>query len=72
MKKNSVILLDGTECEFKSNWEAVDALTDEDIIAAVLADPDTYLPTPEELKDFRRASDIPGDTIHEKCKFPSG
>lgn len=36
----------------KFDWSKVDALTDEEIIAAAKADPDTSLPTDEELASF--------------------
>lgn len=34
------------------DWSKVDALTDEEIIAAAKADPDSALPTDEELAGF--------------------
>jgi hypothetical protein len=34
------------------DWSKVDALTDEEIVAAAKADPDTSLPTDEELAEF--------------------
>jgi hypothetical protein len=34
------------------DWSKVDALTDEEIIAAAKADPDTSLPTEAELAEF--------------------
>ncbi|MBS7540416.1 hypothetical protein KHC27_15895 [Ancylobacter lacus] len=34
------------------DWSKVDALTDEQIIAAAKADPDSALPTEEELAEF--------------------
>jgi hypothetical protein len=37
----------------KTNWDRVDALTDEEIEEAAKADPDSALPTEEELRDFR-------------------
>ena len=36
----------------KFDWSKVDALTDEQIIAAAKADPDALLPTEEELANF--------------------
>lgn len=34
------------------DWSKVDAMTDEEIIAAAKADPDSSLPTDEELEEF--------------------
>ena len=34
------------------DWSKVDALTDEQIIAAAKSDPDTWLPTEAELAEF--------------------
>lgn len=34
------------------DWSRVDALTDEEIIAAAKSDPDTCLPTEDELAEF--------------------
>lgn len=36
-----------------TNWDEVNALTDEEIIAAAKSDPDSALPTEEELKEFK-------------------
>ena len=52
----------------QTNWAAVDALTDEEIIAAALADPDAQPLTEEQLLEFRRVSDIPGNSIIEKTR----
>jgi putative transcriptional regulator len=38
----------------KTDWARVDAMTDEEIEAAVRSDPDARLSTPEELKRMRR------------------
>lgn len=35
------------------DWSKVDALTDEEIIAAAKADPDSALPTEAELAEFK-------------------
>ena len=35
------------------DWSKVDALTDEQIIAAAKSDPDSSLPTAAELKEFK-------------------
>ena len=37
-----------------TDWNAVDALTDEEIIEAAKNDPDSALPSDEELKEFKR------------------
>ncbi len=37
-----------------TDWAAVDALTDEEITEAAKQDPDSALPKPEQLTQFRR------------------
>ena len=41
----------------KTDWEEVDAMTEEEIHAAALSDPDAQPVTPEELKEFRPIPD---------------
>ena len=38
----------------KTEWDKVDNLTDEEIEKATKDDPDSALPTEEELKEFKR------------------
>ena len=38
----------------KTNWEEVDKITDEEIERATKSDPDSSLPTEEELKQFKK------------------
>jgi len=40
----------------KTDWEEVDELTDEEIEKAAKSDPDSALPTDEELKKFKRVN----------------
>ena len=37
----------------KTNWQKVDEITDEEIEEAAKSDPDSALPTEEELKQFK-------------------
>ncbi len=41
----------------KTNKEKFDALTDSEILEAALSDPDSAVPTEEELKEFKRPKD---------------
>ncbi len=41
----------------KTNKEKFDALTDSEILEAALSDPDSVVPTEEELKEFKRPKD---------------
>jgi putative transcriptional regulator len=43
----------------KTDWDRVMAMTEEEIHAAALADPDAQPMTAEELARMRRASDVP-------------
>jgi len=38
----------------RTDWARVDAMTDEEIVAAARSDPDCHLPTKRELARFRR------------------
>ena len=41
----------------KTDWEQVDAMTEEEIHAAALSDPDAQPVTPEELEEFKPITD---------------
>lgn len=41
-----------------TDWNEVDNLTDEEIEKAAKSDPDSALPTDEELKSFKRVKNI--------------
>ena len=41
----------------KTDWEQVDAMTEEDIRAAALSDPDAQPVTSEELEEFKPVTD---------------
>ena len=41
----------------KTDWEQVDTMTEEEIYAAALSDPDAQPATPEELEEFKPVTD---------------
>ena len=41
----------------QTDWEQVDAMTEEEIHAAALSDPDAQPVTPEELEEFKPVTD---------------
>jgi putative transcriptional regulator len=51
----------------ETNWEAVDALTDEELEQVALSDPDAPPTTPEALAHFQRAVDV--KVIRERLGF---
>ena len=63
-----ITMEDGRVIQGQTNWAAVDAMTDEEIIAAALSDPDAQPLTEEQLLGFRRVSDVPGNSIFEKSR----
>jgi uncharacterized protein (DUF4415 family) len=63
-KKNA--LVDDRVIYGETNWVAVDFLTEEEINAAALSDPDAPPLTEEQQTEFRRITDIPGNNIFEK------
>jgi uncharacterized protein (DUF4415 family) len=64
----AVTLEDGRVVRGQTDWDAVDALTEEEITAAALSDPDAQPLTKEQLLEFRRVADIPGNNIIEKTR----
>ena len=45
-----------------TDWERVDAMTEEEIHAAALSDPDAQPVTPEELEEFKSVKEGKDDT----------
>ena len=41
-----------------TDWARLDAVTDEEVVAAALSDPDAQPPTPEQLSGMRRVSRV--------------
>ena len=66
--KKKFTLLDGTVVEDMTDWERVESMTDEEVTAAALADPDAQPLTEEQLRKSRRLSDLPGTTLIEKLR----
>jgi len=42
----------------ETDWARVDAMTDEEVAAAAMADPDAHALTPDELREMRRVSRV--------------
>lgn len=51
----------------KTDWKKFDALTDEEVHAAALADPDAQPLTEEELKEFKRVPNV--KSIRKRLKL---
>lgn len=67
-----VTMENGQKDKGQTDWAAVNALTDEEIIAAALSDPDAQPLTEEQLLMFQRVSDLPGNTFIEKMHSLAG
>ena len=50
----------------KTNWKQVDRMTEEEIHAAALSDPDAQPVTPEELEAFKPITDAKPDSEREQ------
>lgn len=50
----------------KTDWKEVDAMTEEEIHAAALSDPDTQPATPEVLEEFKPVTDAKSYSEREK------
>ena len=49
----------------KTNWKKLKVLTEEEIEQAAKSDPDSYMPTREELKEFKELKELnPNWTVH--------
>jgi uncharacterized protein (DUF4415 family) len=71
MKSNineEIILKDGQVVRDTTDWAAVDAMTDEQVMAAALADPDAQPSTEEQLQRAKRVWEMPGKTLYEKLR----
>ncbi len=62
-----VVLDPNNPSKGKTNWEQVDAMTEEEIRAAGLSDPDAQPVTSEELKEFKPVIDA--KNLFEKEKI---
>ena len=63
-----ITLKDGQILRGTTDWAAVDALTEEQVMAAALSDPDAQPATQEQLQSARRVWDMPGNTLIEKLQ----
>ena len=59
---------DGAAVSDLSDWERLDALTDEQVIAAARSDPDALPLSDEELRRFRRLPDVPGGNFLDRVR----
>lgn len=58
--KEKIIIVKKSDGPFRgtTDWKRVDALTEEEIMRAALADPDALPSTPEQLRSFKRVHPI--------------
>jgi uncharacterized protein (DUF4415 family) len=66
--KDAFTLSDGGTVEDLTDWEAFDALTDEDVLAAARSDPDAQPLTDEQLRRFRRLPQVPGGNFLDRIR----
>ena len=52
-----VVLNPNNPSQGKTDWKQVDAMTEKEIHAAALSDPDAQPVTPEELEEFKPVTD---------------
>ena len=53
-----VVLNPNNPSKGKTDWKEVDAMTEEEIHAAALSDPDAQPVAPEELEEFKPVTDV--------------
>jgi hypothetical protein len=70
MKNNDarMIMKDGSGFVDLTDYGRLEAMTDEEITAAAMSDPDNPPITAEEMRYFRRLSELPGNTFLEKME----
>lgn len=70
MSSNSetFVLKDGRVMEGATDWECLDAMTDEEVTAAALSDPDAPPLADEQLQRFRRLPEVPGGTFLDRIR----
>ena len=70
--KNNVykkfIMKDGSLLQDTTDWNAVAAMTEEQVMKAALSDPDAKPSTEEQRSNARRVWDMPGNTLYEKLQ----
>lgn len=62
------VLKDGRVMKGSTDWERFDALTEEEVTAAALSDPDAQPLTGEQLRKFRRLPEVPGGTFIDRIR----
>jgi uncharacterized protein (DUF4415 family) len=72
MKNNAInndfIMENGTLVHGSTDWNAFDALTEEEVTVAALADPDAQPASEEQLQRAKRVWDMPGNGLIEKLR----
>lgn len=66
--KKKLTLLDGSTVEDLTDWKRLESMTDEDVTASALSDPDAQPLTDAQWKRARRLRDVPGTTLAEKLR----
>lgn len=65
---SQIIFSDGSIFVDETDYDSINTMTDEEVIAAAKADPDAQPITFEQEQRMRRISDLPGNTIQEKLR----
>ena len=62
------VLKDGRVMAGSTDWERLDAMTDEEVTAAALSDPDAPPLSDDQLRKFRRLPEAPGGTFLDRLR----
>ena len=65
---NQIVFSDGTEFVDQTDYARLNAMSDEEVLAAAAADPDAQPLSDAQLRGMRRLADIPGQTLQAKLK----
>ena len=66
--RETFVLKDGRVMEGATDWERLAAMTDEEVTAAALSDPDAQPLTDEQLSKFRRLPEVPGGNFLDRLR----
>ena len=63
-----ITMLDGSDFEDMTDYKRLAAMTQEELLEAAKADPDTQTLTDEQLRNFRRLPDVPGGNFIDRVR----
>lgn len=66
---DKIILSDGSVFVDQTDYARLNAMTDDEVLAAARSDPDAQPLTDAQIQRMRRVADLTGRTLQEKLKY---